>query len=264
MLQGVLYLKKPIKIFLIVLLILPICYGCSINAVNEDTIADKLKIAAQEAFSQPAADYQNMSKELYQYYLPISIGKRESTPYSTVLICDNYEVLMSLNASSVIIDKYYTSKVSVDNITYDIALYSEILNGTYSDGTSMNISVNVLNFNDSYYLLVKAHYFSFLTNCPLTEMPTIIKDIIMIARSAKVDQVAILVAYSKKENINYQQETMTIFSQAIPENGTLAEMLDNYFPDYDFSADSQNNNTQDDNQITDDYTNGDNSEEISE
>lgn len=263
MIQGVLYLKKPVKILLIVLLMLPLNYGCSINAVNEDTIADKMQKATQEAFSQPAANYQNMNKSLYQYYLPISIGKRESTPYSTVLICDNYEVLMSLNASSVIIDKYYASSVSADTMTYDIALYSEVFTGTYSDGKSMNLSVNVFNFNDSYYLLVKTHYFSFLTNCQLTEMPTILKDVIAIARSAKIDQTAVLAAYSKKESINYQQETMTIFSQAIPENGTLAEMLENYFPDYDFTGDSQSD-TQDSDTLPSDYVTGDDTEEVNE
>jgi len=237
---------------------LPLTYGCSINAVNEDTIADKMQMAAQEAFSQSAADYQNMHKSLYQYYLPINIGKRESTPYSTVLICDNNDVLMSLNAASVIIDKYYASSASADTMTYDIALYSEVFKGTNSNGNSMNLSVNIFNFNNSYYLLVKARYFSFLTNCQLTEMPTILKDIIAIVRSAKVDQTAVLAAYSKKESINYQQETMTIFSQAIPENGTLAEMLENYFPDYDFSEDSQNEVQN--NYAFDDFDNGDNSE----
>ncbi|MEA5026253.1 hypothetical protein SDC9_116901 [bioreactor metagenome] len=248
-------MKKITKILFTMIIVLPMCTGCTFGRVTENNIAVRMETAVNNTFSEQASDYQNMHKTLYSYYLPDHVGKRASTAYSNILISDNYDVLMSLNASAVIIDKYYEASAVKAITTYDIALYSEVFSGTYSDGRKTEISVSIFKFDSSYYLLVKAEYFSFLSNCPLAEMPIIVKDIIRVARSTTTDQTAILTAYSKKENINYQQETTTLFSQSIPENGTLAEMLENYFPDYDFSDDSQNYDHDEEESSNEDYAN---------
>ncbi len=235
-------MKKTTKILIVTIIAMLVLYGCSFEKTNVDNIDKRMNKAIELVIEQPVASYQNMNKSLYGYFLPLHVGKRDSTAYSNLLIIDNHEVLMSLNPSSIIIDQYYKGNSSKKVATYDIAIYSKVFKTTDYANKNLDLSVSIFEFEQYYYMLVKSAYFTFLTTAPLEQMPIIIQDIIRIIKTTYVNKEKVLATYSRKEAINYQQQATTIFSQSIPENGTLAEMLENYFPNYDFSDDSQNFN----------------------
>ncbi len=228
---------KKYPIILVSLIMIMSLWGCS-GEITEVNIEQALEIAITETTKEEIALYQNMHKSFYSYYLPQHVGKRKSTAYSNVFVIDNQEVLMSVKPASVIIDKYYGKTVLNSIKEYDNALLSNSYDLTNYEEKKISMVVSVFQFDGLYYMLADTTNFTFLTTTTLSNMPNIIRDIIRIARSADVNEKAILAEYSRKESIDYQQAT-TIFSQSIPENGTLAEMLENYFPNYDFSVDSQ-------------------------
>ena len=230
---------KKYPIILVSLIMIVSLWGCSYGEVTETNIQQALEVAITETAKEEIAHYQNMHKSFYSYYLPQHVGKRNSTAYSNLFVIDNHEVLMSVKPASVIIDKYYGKTNLANSINeYDNALLSNSYDLINYEEKKISLVVSVFHFEGLYYMLVDTTNFSFLTSTPLGNMPSIIRDVIRIARSADVNETAILAEYSRKESIDYQQAT-TIFSQSIPENGTLAEMMENYFPNYDFSVDSQ-------------------------
>lgn len=228
---------KKYPIILVSLIMIMSLWGCS-GEITEVNIEQALEVAITETTKEEIALYQNMHKSFYSYYLPQHVGKRKSTAYSNVFVIDNQEVLMSVKPASVIIDEYY-GKSNLNSIKeYDNALLSNSYDLTNYEEKKISMVVSVFQFDGLYYMLADTTNFTFLTTTTLGNMPNIIRDIIRIARSVDVNEKEILAEYSRKESIDYQQAT-TIFSQSIPENGTLAEMLENYFPNYDFSVDSQ-------------------------
>ncbi|MDD3923615.1 MAG: hypothetical protein PHP11_00740 [Erysipelotrichaceae bacterium] len=235
---------KKLIVILVSLILLGNLNGCSFSTVDQDNLLDIMNETVSKTVSEVIPHFQNMNKEYYSYYLAHHVGRRKSTAYSNLFIIENQEVLMSIKPSSIIIDKYYGNFDSSQSIVVEDALFSSIYEYTDIKEKKQKFTLTVFNSDDHCYMLIESDAFTFVTQAEIDILPTIAADVIRILRTTSVNEEAVITAYSRKESIDYQQET-TIFSQSVPENGTLAEMLENYFPDYDFSVDSQNYSQED-------------------
>lgn len=189
-----------------------------------------LKAAATNAENEQINKVTNISKNLYSYYLPPSIGRKTSTPTSTILSDENINILMNLDVIGIISDSYYKTTASTgsfksmlastDNlITFDSAM-------TNSAGTKLTYRVSILYVNSKMILLtLEGGYFIFTAITPISLSQEILYDMIKIARSCTVDSPAVLLAFSTRETIDYKKETLDMFSQIAPESGTILDMI---------------------------------------
>ncbi len=205
-----------------------VMFGLSACAnITTSNLQSSLKTSALEAATKPTNTINNISKGLYSYYLPPHIGRKTSTETSTILTSNNINILMNLDVIDVISNSYYdTSKTfksmlaSSENLT---SFDGDFIN---SSGDFVNYRVNIMSITDHLILLtLESGYFVFTTITPISLSTELLHDMISIARTCRVDSPAVLLAYSTRESIDYQRETLDMFSQIAPESGSVLDMI---------------------------------------
>lgn len=222
------------RIFVVLTVCLLVLTGCG-KQYTKESFGQEMEAAITEAIQTQGSSYQNRSKSYYSYYLSPGLGHRSATKAADILVCDHNEVLMSIVASSVISSKYYASDADyLNNFIDKNAYYSDSFPGVDINGNNTRFLVTTYKVDNEYYLMVRTQYFYYLTKARLDQMPQIVRDIISVARTTTINQDAIVMAYSSKEVIDYEnRQVYSVFTQTAPENGTLAEMLVDYFDQYD-------------------------------
>jgi hypothetical protein len=202
--------------------------GCT--QINQSNLESAILASIEDVVDNPNYGLNNMRKGLYTYYLPKSIGRISSTELSSVLISHNTKILMNLDVIAVLSETYYsdTQNVLRSFVNKESALVD--LSGFYldSDFHRIDFTVTVIKLSNQKVLLtVQTEYFIFSSIAAMALSPELVFDMLSVARSIKMDKPAILLAYSQREIINYQKETLSIFSQIAPESGTVLDMITN-------------------------------------
>lgn len=218
-------MKRQLILFMLVMLSLSAC-----SAVNKGTLSDALNLAASQAEGDVINVHTNISKGLYSYYLPPNIGRKTSSPTSTILTSNNINILMNLEIIDVISDSYYIEATSTRSFKSMVAATDNLttFDRTFinSAGNEVGYRVSILHVNDNLILLtMEGGYFYFTAITPLSISAEILYDMIKIARTAIVDNAAVLLAYSTRESIDYKKENLDMFSQIAPESGTILDMI---------------------------------------
>lgn len=218
-------MKRQLILLMLVMLSLSAC-----SAVTKDTLSNALNLAASQAESDVINEHTNISKGLYSYYLPPNIGRKASSPTSTILTSNNINILMNLEIIDVISDSYYIEATSTRSFKSMVAATENLttFDRTFmnSAGNEVGYRVSVLHVNDNLILLtMEGGYFYFTAITPLSISAEILYDMIKIARTAIVDNAAVLLAYSTRESIDYKKENLDMFSQIAPESGTILDMI---------------------------------------
>ncbi len=227
------------KMIIPLLLCLCLLSGCAVKQTDRITLETLVDQVIEDLSKEKTTDYRTNKKSYYSYYLPAYIGRRDSTQASDTFVMHSEEIIMAIDASGVVADKYYSDSSSYDSIHInDKALFSKV----YSlQGSSSNIrfSVNVFEVDESYYLLVKSRFLNFFGYVDASNIPDVVTDILRVMRNTDVNNDNIIEMYSNKENITYKPETYSVFSQSVAENGRLAEMLKDYFRTYDIETEPE-------------------------
>lgn len=218
-------MKRQLILLMLVMLSLSAC-----TAVTKGTLSNDLNLAASQAESDVINEHTNISKGLYSYYLPPNIGRKASSPTSTILTSNNINILMNLEIIDVISDSYYIEATSTRSFKSMVAATENLttIDRTFmnSAGNEVGYRVSILHVNDNLILLtMEGGYFYFTAITPLSISAEILYDMIKIARTAIVDNAAVLLAYSTRESIDYKKENLDMFSQIAPESGTILDMI---------------------------------------
>ena len=216
------------KFILSSLLFLLVLGGCA--QINQTNLESAILASMEDVANNPNNSINNMRKGLYSYYLPKTVGKVSSTELSSVLISHNTKVLLNLDVIAVLSETYYsdTQNVLRSFVNKETALVD--LSGFYldSDFNHIDYTVSVIKLSNQKVLLtVQTEYFIFSSIAAMALSPELVFDILSVARSIKMDKPAVLLVYSQREIINYQKETLSIFSQISPESGTVLDMITN-------------------------------------
>lgn len=218
-------MKRLVLLFCIVMFGLSAC-----STVTKDTLSAHLKSAALDAESSTINTVSNISKTMYSYYLPPSIGRKSSTETSNILTSNGVNILMNLDVIDVISDSYYATASKTRSFKSMLSSTENLITfeGTYQDGDYKSVSyrVSILYVNDGLILLtLEGGYFIFTAITPISISDEVLFDMIRLARSCTVDSAAVLLAYSTRESIDYKKETIDMFSQIAPESGTVLDMI---------------------------------------
>lgn len=215
-------MKKSLILFLVLLFGLSAC-----SKVTPESLLYYLKLSGIEAEKQAISSFNNISKQMYSYYLPPHVGRKNSTDISTILTSNNVNILMNLDVIDVISDTYYDTSRSFKSM---LAASKDLTNFESSfvnkKGDPVTYRVSVLKVSDSLILLtLEGGYFMFTAITPLSLSSEILFDMITIAKSCEVNKDKVLLAYSTRESIDYKKETIDMFSQIAPESGTVLDMI---------------------------------------
>lgn len=168
----------------------------------------------------------NINKPFYSYYLPASIGRNKSTQCSSVLNDRGRKFIMNLNVPAIIQEKYYseTDQTQTNDFQNPIAKCE----GEYIDDDEQTHSYEVFTYEMSGYYVTVFHsdVVEFYSVLDALSTCDIVKDMLRIARSMRVDTDAVIQAYSNKKTVDYKSEKIELFKQIVPESGRIEELFD--------------------------------------
>ncbi len=197
--------------------------GCSVkNNVNLQQELESSLLKGNES-----KIYQmNMHKKLFSYYLQPSIGRHQSTMCSTVLDDRGRKFIMNLNVASIIQGKYYNE--SETSIVSDMNSPIAQSSGEYIDTneTTHTYQVNIYEVDKYYITVFTSDTVEFYSVLDALSTPEIIQDMLVIARSIKVDTNAVIEEYSNKNTVTYKSEKIELFEQIVPESGRIEELFE--------------------------------------
>ena len=223
------------KIF-VLFAILFVLSGC---AVSRTEFSAHMNQVVKESITRKVADYQNNHKELYSYYLPVSVGKYESNTISTILEISGYEVIMNLNVENVLAARYYENP----DISVNALLNSELIyatKGSYKDydGKELNYALYINELeNGTSFVLLRTSHFTYLANVDFLDIASIVQQIFSIARTTRINENEIVSYYSRKEVLDYEYQIVEIFNEKVPINGDLSIYLQERNDDFDWTID---------------------------
>ena len=209
----------------ITLLLFCLCLcGCS----AQGGLDSRLQAACMQASTLTINVHADNVKDLYSYYAEPGVGRRSSTASSNVFVLDNQEFIMNLNVAVIVNVKLYDQSESV--ILPQSEAWISVSEGEFTDiqGRTQKYIAGLLpSANGQLLVMVKTPYFTFTGLSNETGAPALAKEMIKIARTAEVDEDAVLKTYSSRTKINYVKENLNLFEDEIPENGRLEEMMPN-------------------------------------
>lgn len=199
--------------------------GCS--TVSTTSLDRQLRQAVQRAAIVDYKAINNIQKTLYTYYLPPHIGRVQSTDTASILRSGNVNILMNLDVIDVIADAYYDTKNVFKQLVAQsqslVSFEGELINAQQK---ALPYKVTVISVgNQEVLLTLESGYFILTAITATVEAPDILEDMVILVRSAKVDKEQVLVAYSTREVVDYQQETIDLFEQIAPESGSVLDMI---------------------------------------
>ncbi len=168
----------------------------------------------------------NINKPLYSYYLPPSIGRNKSTQNSSVLNDRGRKFIMNLNVASIIQEKYYSETDETqtndfqDTIVKCVGEYIDVDEETHA------YEVSIYEMNGYYVTVFHSDVVEFYSVLDALSTCDIVKDMLRIARSMRVDTDAVIQAYSNKKTVDYKSEKIELFEQIVPESGRIEELFD--------------------------------------
>ena len=212
---------KKIMLLLLCLLLT----GCS----NQNTIdiQSAFDEAINSAIALPSGIADN-NKNYYAYYLEPEIGRIYSDETSSIFKYHDTKFIMNLNISKIVNAMNYgdiiPKTIKLDDnylVAYNTGTYYDYDNSVY-DYEAMIYQLN----NDTYYVCLDTKYVTLAAKGSILQMLEVIKPMLKIAKTIRIDKENIMVAYSAKERISFESEELKLFDEVIPSDGKVQEMVD--------------------------------------
>lgn len=191
--------------------------GCSTSNIDFNETFDRANSRINEA---PLPPSNNFNKGLFSYYLPQDIGVLESNNISSVLISDDIKIFMSVNVSSVMSEK--ERKLTLDDTDFKLN-ETFTVQGRKKDKDGKVFIEQLSNNNFLLYVVVDDVFF--VSSLNKVEIPRALEKILLVARSLEVDKAAIVAEFSNKETFSFEKEVIELFSDSIPEDGMIKDII---------------------------------------
>lgn len=202
--------------FLIAMILL---IGCSSNKPDINQVVSD---GVNKVNNAPLSPSNNHSKKLFSYYLPYDIGVVESNNISSIVKYDNNEIFLSINVSDVMRNgdkpevKFNEELYFSDN--FDLKMRDQEL--------PANLLIEQLKA-DSYIIYFEVDDVFLVSQVNYANLKYTLERIVYIGRSLEVDKKLIVSEFSNKETLTYKKEVIELFSNSIPEEGMIQDIIVN-------------------------------------
>lgn len=208
------------KLFIILITSLMLL-GCSSKPLG--LIEDEVEFVISRVSESKPHENQNHNKGFFSYYLPLNVGVLRANKISTVLLIDGSEVFMGLNVSEVLSNKIENNQVNQD----DFVLVKNFSTDNNENKTVANqLIIEQLDL-DQYLIYLKVNEVFFVSSLPRAAISSTLENMLIISRTIDVDKRMVVAEFSNKEEMNYQQQVIELFSESVPEEGFLKEIYAN-------------------------------------
>ena len=208
---------KIIKLAIMLMLLL----GCTLSeSVKIDSIIEDTLLKVEK--TEPLVN-QDHKKQLFSYYLPQNIGVKKSNEISSVLNVDNYEVFMTLEVSDILNKEFRKVEENKEDFVFT---KNFLINNVEEEEKEGQLIIEKL-AEDQFLLYVKIEEIIFLSALPKAAIATVFENMLVVARSVEVDKKLVIAQFSNKEEINYQQQVIELFSESVPTDGFLKDIYVN-------------------------------------
>ena len=196
--------------------------GCTMRGSDFNVLVDqKISEALSCGLQQPS-----FMKDSYAYYVSPYIGRIDATATSNTFSYSGTQFVMNLRVPDIINRKYYAQG---SDALMPVAAGRRMLerSGQYEDylGAKLAYSVRVSDLSGSVLTEVRTAYMDFSSVCRKEDAPDLICEMLKIARTVKPEEEQILSLYSTRESISFTGETITLFENIAPENGSIEELF---------------------------------------
>ena len=207
---------------LISALITVLLCGCTARGSDFRMLVDqKLSDALSCGLQQPS-----FMKDSYAYYVSPYIGRIDATATSNTFSYNGTQFVMNLRVPDIINRKYYSGG---SDVLMPVSAGRSLLesSGQYEDylGIRQPYSVRVSGLDTGVLVETRTAYMDFSSVCRKEDAPDLIGEILKIARTVKPEEEQILSLYSTRESISFTGETITLFENIAPENGSIEELF---------------------------------------
>lgn len=193
--------------------------GCSTQSSSIEEIINK---SVKEVSQAPLSVSNNYRKKMFTYHLPQDIGVLESNNISSVLLYGDSNIFMSVNVSEVMSEG--ARKLSGGTET----LISKDFILPLRDNVEKSAVVHVEQLgSDNYLVYFEVDDVFFLSVSPYANIENILERMLMIGRTLEVDKKMIISEFSNKETLTYKKEVIELFSDSIPEDGMIQDIITN-------------------------------------
>lgn len=199
-----------------------LCGCATVNADIDTRLGETLANVQSEATKKPSYNH-----ILYSYYSNPSIGKIYETRTSNTFTYNGNKFIMTLNASSIMTEAYYSDEENEVTVNEENLITS--LSGEYTDyeNTTKTYTCAIYQAGDYYFtefLTDTMLFYGFSDNdLSATDLAG---EMLRIARTVSVDEEEIYTLYSNRQEVTYSRKKLELFQEIAPEEGAIDELLD--------------------------------------
>lgn len=211
---------KKIILTLVSLLLLS---SCANQASVLTKLNEEIEAIASSFFRLEASNH----KKYYSYYIEPTMSIKESTASSSLIVSGGTQIVMNLNISAVITERYYDlNPKSIERRINQTNLISEI-EGAYVDkfSQSWDYRLSVYQVNDFYIVYLRTPFVDLYANVFESDLVKVASQMMIISKSISIDEEKIVSNYSNRNEIDYIKEHLELFEIIVPENGRIEEIL---------------------------------------
>ncbi|MBO4919372.1 MAG: hypothetical protein J5365_04370 [Erysipelotrichaceae bacterium] len=168
------------------------------------------------------------------YYLPSDIGEETADRLSSVLIYNRSRIIMDVNISGIINDRYYEDLPRAEEGFFDDSRLFYTKEGTYKDyeGNDKEYIFRIYEYDEDYLLHFLTKDLIFYAYGEEKDLIPVTSRIYLIARGAEVRSSAVLADFSTIDVIDYHKKQVNLFETIMPVNGSINDfMLENEEPE---------------------------------
>ncbi len=209
-------------IFGITMLSAVLLMGC---VQAEGTYQEQLITRIEQAISGATAG-PTYSHGIYSYYKEPSIGRVSSEQTSNIFVKDGVRFVMNLNVSAIVNEKYYENSASIST-PQNMEVLAECT-GTFADfmGQEHPFDIQLSRLEDQVFTSMKTDLLEFFSISNELEALQTAETMMRMARTVRVDNEAVIAAYSGRQEIDYVRKRLELFQNVVPENGRIEELFE--------------------------------------
>ena len=209
---------KKITMFLLCLLL---C-GCA-SAVHSN--ADFDAVFADEG-NEIKVRHNNYTNYI-DYYLPSDVKELESQELSHVFMYNNSKMIMDLNVSGIINNRYYSDAVLQNEGFFDDSRQVYNRSSVYLNEENKQVEYlfNVYEYDEEYLLYLVSKDLVFYGYVDNEDLIPLSSKMLLMARSASIKNNDIISNFSSKEVIDYEKKQVSLFETIMPVNGQINDFL---------------------------------------
>ena len=209
---------KKVMLFLLCLM-LSACTNTIVSDNNFDTVFanenNELKVR------------HNNYTNYIDYYLPSDMKELQSDELSYVFMFNHSRMIMDLNISGIINNRYYSDVSLANEGFFDNSkqIYTRSSSYLNEEDKPTEYLFSVYEYDDEYLLYLISSDLVFYGYADKQDLIPLSSKMLLMARTAAVKNSDIIANFSSKEVIDYEKKQVNLFEVIMPVNGQINEFL---------------------------------------